>query len=133
MGAMVNALKTRCIIRNDSVEKAMLATDRCNYAPRDVYADQPQPIGHQATISAPHMHAHALDLLADHLLPGARALDVGCGSGYLSACMARMVGPKGTVIGVDHLVPLVELATANTAKSDDDLLHGRLALLHGDG
>ena len=36
-------------------------------------------------------HAHALQLLSDHLLEGTRALDVGSGSGYLTACMALMV------------------------------------------
>merc|ERR1719326_1255043 len=100
----------------------MLATDRQNFAPTGPYADRPQQIGFNATISAPHMHALALELLADHLVPGARTLDVGCGSGYLCACMARMVGPKGLVIGVDHLVPLVSLATDNVKKADADLL-----------
>merc|ERR1719217_1669778 len=102
---MVRRLKARGVVTADAVEKAMLATDRCNYAPRDAYADQPQPIGHNATISAPHMHAHALELLADFLTPGARALDVGCGSGYLCACMAEMVGPSGLVVGIDYLAP----------------------------
>lgn len=36
-------------------------------------------------------HAHALELLADHLAEGKRALDVGSGSGYLTACMALLV------------------------------------------
>ena len=39
------------------------------------------PIGNEQTISAPHMHAACLDLLADQLQPGASALDVGSGSG----------------------------------------------------
>ncbi len=43
------------------------------------------PIGNEQTISAPHMHAACLDLLAEELRPGARALDVGSGSGYLTA------------------------------------------------
>ena len=33
--------------------------------------------GRGLTISAPHMHAVALELLADQLQPGARVLDVG--------------------------------------------------------
>lgn len=43
--------------------------------------DNPMPIGNEQTISAPHMHAACLDLLADQLQPGASALDVGSGSG----------------------------------------------------
>jgi hypothetical protein len=45
------------------------------------YEDAPQLIGHGATISAPHMHAHCLEILKDHLVPGASALDIGSGSG----------------------------------------------------
>lgn len=41
--------------------------------------DHPVPIGWGQTISAPHMHATALELLKGHLAPGARALDVGSG------------------------------------------------------
>ena len=36
-------------------------------------------------------HAHALQILSDHLREGSSALDVGSGSGYLTSCMAVMV------------------------------------------
>lgn len=36
-------------------------------------------------------HAHALELLKEQLAPGKKALDVGSGSGYLTACFALMV------------------------------------------
>ncbi|CAJ1421764.1 unnamed protein product [Effrenium voratum] len=112
----------------------MLSVDRSNYTPRNPYTDAPQAIGHQATISAPHMHAHALELLERHLRPGMRALDVGSGSGYLSAVMARMVGEEGKVIGIDYLWPLVDLAVANVHKADADLLNsGTLQFEQGDG
>jgi hypothetical protein len=39
--------------------------------------DRPLPLGPVETISAPHMHARALDLLVSRLKPGARVLDVG--------------------------------------------------------
>jgi protein-L-isoaspartate(D-aspartate) O-methyltransferase len=69
----------------------MLGVDRSFFAPRDPYADSPQPIGYGATISAPHMHAYALEVLKDHLYDGSVSLDVGSGTGYLTACMAIMV------------------------------------------
>ena len=59
-------------------------------------------------------------------MPGMRALDVGSGSGYLSAVMARMVGEEGKVIGIDYLWPLVDLAVANVHKADADLLNSIL-------
>ncbi len=51
--------------------------------------DMPLPIGHSQTISAPHMHATALELLADRLQPGANVLDVG--SGAQPALMERQL------------------------------------------
>lgn len=36
-------------------------------------------------------HAYALELLFEQLHEGAKALDVGSGSGILTACFARMV------------------------------------------
>lgn len=44
-------------------------------------------------MSAPHMHAHCLEVLEPMLRPGARVLDVGSGTGYLTACMGFMVRP----------------------------------------
>ena len=46
-------------------------------------------------------HAHALELLEEQLTrDGARALDVGSGSGYLTACMALMVMILCTVCSI---------------------------------
>mmetsp|Transcript_109550 Transcript_109550/g.353552 ORF Transcript_109550/g.353552 Transcript_109550/m.353552 type:complete len:283 (-) Transcript_109550:37-885(-) len=135
---LLRGLQAKGILDRDTVLQAMLLVDRGNYAPCTAsgaeYADRPQPIGHNATISAPHMHAHALGLLANHLTPGARALDVGCGSGYLSACMAQMVGPKGKVVAIDYLAPLVQLSVSNIKKADGHLLDsGQLVVKQGDG
>ena len=53
--------------------------------------DSPQSIGHGATISAPHMHAYAIEILKDFIREGSKVLDVGSGTGYLTACFAMMV------------------------------------------
>ncbi|EHB10444.1 Protein-L-isoaspartate(D-aspartate) O-methyltransferase [Heterocephalus glaber] len=90
--------------------------------------------GFQATISAPHMHAYALELLFDQLHEGAKALDVGSGSGILTACFARMVGCNGKVIGIDHIKELVDDSINNVRKDDPTLLSsGRVQLVVGDG
>lgn len=59
----------------------MTTVDRGLFVPRGnpPYMDTPVPIGYNATISAPHMHAMCLELLKDHLQPGMRALDIGSG------------------------------------------------------
>ena len=43
---------------------------------------------------------------------GMRVLDVGCGAGDVSFLLARMVGPSGTVVGVDRSEDAVAMATA---------------------
>ncbi|VCX10647.1 unnamed protein product, partial [Gulo gulo] len=88
---LIHNLRKNGIIKTDKVFEVMLATDRSHYAKCNPYMDSPQSIGFQATISAPHMHAYALELLFDQLHEGAKALDVGSGSGILTACFARML------------------------------------------
>ncbi|XP_068632311.1 protein-L-isoaspartate(D-aspartate) O-methyltransferase isoform X2 [Battus philenor] len=131
---MVRNLRANGIIKTAAVENAMIAVDRKSYCPYAPYQDSPQSIGYSATISAPHMHAHALERLHKQLVPGEKALDVGSGSGYLTACMAIMLGENGSVVGIDHIPELVQLATKNIKNGNPDLLKsGRIKLIVGDG
>jgi SAM-dependent methyltransferase len=50
------------------------------------------------------------------LRPGMRVLDVGCGPGDVSFVAARLVGPTGTVLGVDAVDSVVEFARARAAE-----------------
>ena len=76
---LISQLKRSKIIKSPRVEEAMKKVDRGNYCSFSPYMDSPQAIGYGVTISAPHMHAHALEMLKDHLFEGAKALDVGSG------------------------------------------------------
>ncbi|XP_016140479.1 l-isoaspartyl protein carboxyl methyltransferase, like isoform X1 [Sinocyclocheilus grahami] len=131
---LITRLRDHAVIRSDRVFNAMLATDRGIYSRDHPYADSPQSIGYKATISAPHMHAHALEVLSDKLTEGASAMDVGSGSGYLTACFARMVGPSGKVVGIDHIDELVQASVKNVQEDDPELLaSGQIKLVVGDG
>lgn len=121
-------------IKSENVKNSMLKVDRADFAPKDPYIDKPQSIGYNATISAPHMHAKALELLSNHLVVGNKALDVGCGSGYLTAAMAYMVGNTGKVIGIEHMEPLYFGAKANINNHHSSLLKNKvIEIHHGDG
>lgn len=131
---LVRNLKTNGIIQSDVVEQAMLSVDRANYCKNNSYMDAPQSIGFGVTISAPHMHAHALELLKDQLVNGTRALDVGSGSGYLTACMAKVMGDKGIAVGIDHIPELNKAAVQNITNDNPALLESnRVHLVTGDG
>jgi len=143
----------------------MTAVDRANYVPdagkRHAYQDSPQLIGHDATISAPHMHAHTAELLLPYLRDrpdgrSARVLDVGAGSGYLTSVFYHLVreGRSGGgggdndassptdaqhnaahVVGIEHIPALTALAQRNI-RSDglgDALDSQRIVLVTGDG
>ena len=68
------------------------------------------------------MHARALEELEAQLTPGCRALDVGSGSGFLSAAMAELVGPTGSVVGIDHIPDLVEWSRENVRRDQKQSL-----------
>jgi len=125
------------LIHSDLVATAMKKVDRANYVLRKAraYEDSPQPIGHEATISAPHMHAHAMENLLPFLKPGSKVLDVGSGSGYLCAVLHHLVGPTGKVVGIDHIPELVDWSVENLKKDGlgDQLTGGDIVMVAGDG
>ncbi|CCI42697.1 unnamed protein product [Albugo candida] len=122
----------------------MKKTDRAKYMrsaeslnQQLAYSDAPQPIGHNQTISAPHMHAYALEL-ADASTQGIerpQILDVGSGSGYLTACFGRMVeSANGKVVGIERVEELADFARKNIELSDRDLIdNGIVTILCADG
>jgi len=131
---MVRHLKLNGIIHSPEIEEVMLKVDRGKYSKYNAYMDAPQGIGYGVTISAPHMHAHALELLRNNLKEGSRALDVGSGSGYLTVCMALLVGRTGLAVGIDHINELVQHSVDNINKDQPGLLEsGSVKMIVGDG
>lgn len=122
-------------IKDPRVITAMQMVDRGAYCPSNPYQDCPQRIGYNITISAPHMHGYALQELAPNLIPGAKALDVGCGSGYLTACFAELVrGNGGHAYGIDHIEGLVELSETNMRRGNPAYLeNGDASVYVADG
>jgi len=70
-----------------------------------------------------------LELLKDQLVEGERALDIGSGSGYLTACMATMLGENGKAVGIDHIPELVEKSLENVKKDNPELLNSQRVIL----
>jgi len=107
---LISNLLRNKLINSETVAAAMTAVDRANYVldKQHAYEDSPQPLSHEATISAPHMHAHAAELLLPYLRShppsgagGPRVLDVGAGSGYLTSVLYHLVAGAAAAAAAD--------------------------------
>lgn len=128
-------------ITSDVVANALRKTDRIHFVPktdeRFAYVDSPLPLSEGQTISAPHMHAHALQLLHDVIIGDDKkvVLDVGSGSGYFCAAMANL-NPKAEVYGIDIHESLVRTSSENLHKFDSlngNSLKDRVHISQGSG
>jgi protein-L-isoaspartate(D-aspartate) O-methyltransferase len=86
------------------------------------------------------MHAHASEYLLTYLQPGSKVLDVGSGSGYLSAIFHHLVSPgdgqpTGKVVGIDHMAELVDWSVENLKRDGlgPALESGQIQMITGDG
>lgn len=123
---LIDRLQQEGNIQSRVVKQVMLAVDRKNYFTISPYGG--------IHISLPYKHAHALEMLKDHLFEGGRALDVGSGSGYITACMALMVYPSGKVVGIDRLPEVINISKENINKDQPGFLKtGVIEFIVGDG
>lgn len=133
---LIQHLTANALITTPRVASAMTSIDRAHFSPSAPYRDSPQSLGHGATISAPHMHANAAESLLPYLNPGARVLDIGSGSGYLTCVLAALVQPGGSVVGVEHIEALREMGERNAGKGElgsQWVGDGTVRFVRGDG
>ena len=107
---------------------AMRAVPREAFVPRSLarlaYNDGPLAIGHGQTISQPYVVA--VMTAAAELKPGARALEIGTGSGYGAAVLSRIAAEVYTI---ERVGALAEEARARLAA----LGYANVHVLEGDG
>ncbi|GAA5911448.1 uncharacterized protein JCM6883_005760 [Sporobolomyces salmoneus] len=121
---LVSNLTKNGLLKTPRVIQAFNQVDRKYYVSTAPYQDSPQRIGYGATISAPHMHVHAVENLEPLLQPGAHVLDIGSGSGYLLSVFHKLVSSGGgTVLGIDHLPGLVAQGIENVSKDPTTRSH----------
>ncbi len=99
---------------DERVLAALADVPRHHFVPDDqsgsAYRNRPLPIGWGQTISQPFIVALMTQLL--RLTPQSRVLEVGTGSGYQAAVLARLAGH---VYSIEIVAPLAERAAAALA------------------
>ncbi len=115
-------------IRDERVLQAMLRVPRHEFAPErfwdQAYEDHPLPIGEGQTISQPYIVALMLEALA--VSPSDKALEVGTGSGYVTALLAELVKE---VVSIERHPSLADSARHLLT----DLGYKSVRVLAGDG
>jgi protein-L-isoaspartate(D-aspartate) O-methyltransferase len=118
----------RAHVTDERVLEAMRAVPRDRFVPEQLAAEAwdnvPLPIGVGQTISQPLVVARMLEVL--HLKPTDRVLDVGTGSGYHAALLARLAAHVWSI----------ERHAALTAQARSNLQHAgveNVTLVVGDG
>src|SRR3990167_2983511 len=104
------------------IRQAFINTPRKYFLPENQrqYADVdiPLDIGFGQTNSQPTTVKMMLTWLNPKI--GDKVLDVGSGSGWTTALLANMVGPKGKVYAVERITSLLEMGKNNCAKLSID-------------
>ena len=107
-------LRLRGFVFSSQVEQAFMEVDRSLFVPESqrkaAYQDRPLPIGHGQTISAIHMVLMMIAKDAGNPQPGDHVLEIGTGSGYNAAILARAVDPdlkgEGFVVSIERIATL---------------------------
>jgi protein-L-isoaspartate(D-aspartate) O-methyltransferase len=115
-------------IHDPRVLEAMREIPRHVFIPGDLsgaaYHDRPLPIGKGQTISQPYIVALMTELLG--VQQGDRVLEIGTGSGYQAAILARLAGE---VVSLERIPEVAEQARKNLSA----LGITRVAVIVGDG
>jgi protein-L-isoaspartate(D-aspartate) O-methyltransferase len=97
------------------VEEAFQSVRRADFVTAELREEAdvgtPLPIGFGQTISQPTTVKLMLSWL--DVMPGDEVLDVGSGSGWTTALLAHIVGPRGIVYAVERIPELVKFGRNN--------------------
>lgn len=115
-------------ISDQRVLEAIASLQRADFLPPErqweAGQDAPLPIGHGQTISQPYIVAYMSQALA--LRPGERVLEIGTGSGYQAAVLAKL---GAEVYSMEIVEPLAKEVSARLRALGLEHIH----LRHGDG
>lgn len=117
---LVNSLVKDGYLKTPEIIEVFKKIDRKNFVLKKyksrAYINAPLPIGFDQTISQPLTVAFMIELLKPKA--GDKILDIGAGSGWVTALLACIVNQSGKVIGIERISELKEMAEKNLAKYD---------------
>lgn len=116
--SLIDSLIQEGWLKTPKIIEAFKRIKREDFMPADIKnlaeLNEALPIGYGQTISQPLVVAFMLEQLQPE--PGDKILDVGSGSGWTSALLGEIVGPKGKVIAIETIPELKEFGEKKAAK-----------------
>lgn len=132
MKKLIQQLIDQGYLKTKTIIQALTKIKRQDFLPQELIKqateNQPLPIGEGQTISQPLTVAFMLELL--ELEEGHKVLDIGAGSGWVTALIAEIIGTKGKVIAIERIKELQKFGQQNVKKYFKD---NRVKLIHADG
>lgn len=113
--SLIDQLIESGYLKSENIIEAFKKVERVNFLPEE-YRDsselnRPLPIGYQQTNSEPLVVAFMLEELDVKL--DQTVLDVGSGSGWVTALLAELVGDNGKVVAVEIVNSLCKFGRSN--------------------
>lgn len=115
---LIQELIEEGFLKSPAIIKAFQKIDRADFVlpqfKNQAYANYPLAILSGQTISQPATVAFMLELLSP--ANGQKILEVGSGSGWQTALLAKIAGPQGQIHALEINQPLLDFARANLEK-----------------
>lgn len=131
---LIDSLVKNGYLKTPEIVEAFKAVDRADFVSEEykkqAYANTALPIGFGQTISQPLTVAFMLELLQPKA--GEKILDIGAGSGWVSALLAQIINEQGKVIAMERVLELKVMAEQNIAKYNF-IEKGIIEIILGDG
>ncbi len=127
---LVIKIENSGVLKTPNIKQALLSVDRRDFVLPQyegyAYDDRPLPIGEGQTISQPFTVVFMLELLQAQ--EGHKVLDAGSGSGWTTALLSKIVGPKGKIIAMEIVHSLKTFGESNFKKIEEE----NAIFVHGD-
>jgi protein-L-isoaspartate(D-aspartate) O-methyltransferase len=128
---LIEHIRSIGYLKSKRIENALRDAPRELFVPDSIrqlaYRDAPLHIGKNQTISQPSTVVAMTEAL--DVKEGQKILEIGTGSGWQSAILAKLVGDKGMVYTVEIIGDLVKMARENLKKLDIK----NIKVIKGDG
>jgi len=128
---LIEHIKSLDYLKSKTLENALREVPRHLFVPENMkelaYRDTPLLIGHNQTISQPSTVVAMTEAL--DVKEGQKVLEIGTGSGWQGAILAKLVGKNGFVYTIEIIHELVEFAKSNLKKAGIE----NVMIIEGDG